>query len=119
MPNTRHRAVGPIAGSVGLRTYEVSFERDYAGPVHWHGWDQLTVAATGTLSVRCGGARRLVPSSRAVWIPARARHAELLHGPATMRTLYFAPRLVRRLPRRCAIVDISPLLHELIAHVIG
>lgn len=99
-----------------MRTYQIALQTDYTSPVHWHAWDQLTYAATGAMRVHSDGASWLVPSRRAVWIPARARHTEQLDAPATMSTLYFAPRLVRALPRRCAIVDVSTLLHELIVH---
>jgi AraC-like DNA-binding protein len=105
-----------LARSTNVRAYIVTLPNDYTSPVHWHAWDQLTYAAAGTLRVHGDGVSWLVPSGRAVWIPVRARHAEQLYGPAAMTTLYFAPRLVRLLPRRCAIVEVSPLLRELIVH---
>src|SRR5439155_18090755 len=48
---------------------------------------------------------------------AGIEHAEHMFAPVTMRTLYFAPRLVQNLPRtECRAVNISSLLRELILH---
>jgi AraC-like DNA-binding protein/quercetin dioxygenase-like cupin family protein len=105
--------------SVVVRTHQASFPYDYTSPIHWHPWDQLTYAASGVMRVHGEESSWLVPPRRAVWVPAETRHAEELHGPATVRTLYFAPGSTHRLPGRCGIVDISPLLHELIVHVSG
>jgi AraC-like DNA-binding protein len=53
----------------------------------------------------------------ALWVPAGIEHAERMFAPVTMRTLYFAPRLVAHLPRaECRAVNISSLLRELILH---
>jgi AraC-like DNA-binding protein len=38
-------------------------------------------------------------------------------GEVSLRTLYFRPKLVRGLPRACAVVNISPLLKELILYI--
>lgn len=37
-----------------------------------------------------------------------------MSGTVDMRTLYFRPRLVRSLPRKCCVVNVPILLHELI-----
>ena len=104
-------------GSVVVRTHQVTFPHDYTSPIHWHPWDQLTYAASGVMCVHGEDSSWLVPPRRAVWVPAETRHAEELDGPVTVRTLYFAPGSTHRLPPRCGIVDISPLLHELIVHM--
>ena len=36
-----------------------------------------------------------------------------------MRTLYVKPGLVKSLPRDCRLVNVSPLLNELILHICG
>jgi len=58
----------------------------------------------------------VVPPQRAVWIPARIPHTIAMSGAVSMRTLYLKPRLVRTLPRTCCVVNVSPLLRELILH---
>jgi AraC-like DNA-binding protein len=52
-----------------------------------------------------------------VWLPAGTRHAEEMHAPVSVRTLYFAPRLAKTLPRACRVINISTLVRELILHV--
>jgi hypothetical protein len=58
----------------------------------------------------------LVPPHRAVWLPAGMTHVEELHAPVSVRNLYFGPGLAKGLPRTCCMVNISPLLRELIQH---
>jgi AraC-like DNA-binding protein len=59
----------------------------------------------------------LVPPGRALWIPARVRHSEHVEAPAAMTTLYFSASHARPRPRQPAMIDMTPLLNELIAHV--
>jgi AraC-like DNA-binding protein len=40
-----------------------------------------------------------------------------MSGPVAMRTLYFRARLAGALPRDCCVVNVSPLLRELVLHV--
>jgi AraC-like DNA-binding protein len=104
-------------GSVWVRTFPVTLEHDHVLPAHAHDWDQLTYAASGVLRVDTADASWTVPPHTAVWVPAGVEHAEQMFAPVTMRTLYFAPRLVRNLPRaECRAVNISSLLRELILH---
>lgn len=69
------------------------------------------------MRMHTGTEQWLVPPGRAIWIPARTRHAEHVQGTASLHTLYFAAGMVRALPRACTIVEVSPLLRELLAHV--
>lgn len=104
-------------GSVWVRTFPVTLEHDHALAPHTHEWDQLTYAASGVLRVDTADASWTVPPHTAVWVPAGVEHAEHMFAPVTMRTLYFAPRLVTGLPRlECRAVNISSLLRELILH---
>lgn len=58
----------------------------------------------------------VVPAQRAVWIPGQTPHSIAISGAVSMRTLYLRARLVRHLPRNCCVVNVSPLLQELILH---
>jgi len=60
----------------------------------------------------------VVPSHRAVWIPAGVGHSIAMSGWVSMRTLYIVPKLVAALPRRCCVVGVPPLLRALILHAI-
>jgi AraC-like DNA-binding protein len=58
----------------------------------------------------------VVPPLRAVWIPAKTPHSIVMSGAVSMRTLYFLPALLQRLPRKCFVLNVSALLRELILH---
>ncbi len=109
----RHRPDGAVL----VRTYPVTFLHPHTITSHAHDWDQLTYAASGVMRVDTVDATWTVPPHCAVWVPAGVSHAEQMHAPVSVRTLYFAPRLAKALPRECRTVNISSLLRELILHV--
>ena len=100
-----------------VRTNPVTFLHAHTLASHAHDWDQLTYAASGVMRVETTTASWIVPPHCAVWVPAGVRHAEQMHAPVSVRTLYFAPRLAKTLPRECRTVNIPALLRELILHV--
>lgn len=104
-------------GSVWVRTFPATLLHDHTTMWHRHEWDQLTYAASGVMRVHTESASWLVPPHRAVWLPARTMHAEQMHAPVSVRSLYFVPKLAKSMPRECRIVNISPLLRELILHI--
>ena len=83
-------------------------------PVHCHPEDQLAYACRGVMTVHTGDGTWVVPAQRAVWIPAKVPHSVAMSGVVSMRTIYFRTRLVRGLPRACVVVNVAPLLRELI-----
>ena len=92
------------------------FTHGYVIPPHFHPEDQLVYASRGVMTVRTDQGTWVVPPRRAVWIPARTPHSITMSGPVSMRTLYLRARMARRLPRNCCVVNVSPLLQELILH---
>ena len=86
-------------------------------PDHFHDSDQLVYACQGVMTVRAKDGTWIVPTHRAVWIPARMSHGIKMSGGVSMRTIYLKPHLVRALPRNCCVVNVSLLLRELIPHV--
>jgi AraC-like DNA-binding protein len=94
--------------------------RDYPAsqviPVHSHNQDQLVYASRGVMTVRTSDGAWVVPTHRAVWIPASVPHTICMSGMVAMRTLYLEPRLAKALPRGCCVVNVTPLLRELILH---
>ena len=68
------------------------------------------------MTVRTGSGAWVVPTYRAVWIPAPVSHSITMSGTVAMSTLYLRPRLAKSLPRTCCVVNVSPLLKELILH---
>src|SRR4051812_39300942 len=104
-------------GSVWVRTHPLTLLHDQTVAAHTHDWDQLTYATAGVLKVSTHDSSWIVPAHRAVWVPAGTVHAEQMFAPVSVRTLYFAPRVARTLPRDCRTLNISTLLRELILHV--
>ena len=88
-------------------------------PLHFHDRDQLVYASQGVMTVLTAAGIWVVPKLRAVWIPASVPHSISMSGKVAMRTLYLRPRLARTLPRECCVVNVSPLLRELILHACG
>ncbi len=76
----------------------------------------MIFASKGVMTVRTRQGIWVVPPLRAVWIPAGTPHSVAMSGAVSMRTLYFLPRLVRALPKKCFVMNVSPLLRELIIH---
>jgi AraC-like DNA-binding protein len=59
-----------------------------------------------------------VPPHRAVWVPAGMERSIEVSAGLTMRTLFFKPGIARSLPRQCCVMNVTPLLRELILHTI-
>ncbi|HEY6129484.1 MAG TPA: helix-turn-helix transcriptional regulator [Candidatus Acidoferrum sp.] len=95
--------------------------RDYSDgevcPLHFHDRDQVVYASRGVMTVRTKVGTWVVPPNRAVWIPAKVPHTITMSGTVAFRTLYLKPQLAGGLPRTCCVVNVSPLLKELIVHV--
>jgi AraC-like DNA-binding protein len=85
-------------------------------PEHSHPEDQLLFASKGVMTLRTKQGVWVVPPQRAIWIPENTSHSVALSGQVSMRTLYFLPQLCRALPKRCFVMNVSPLLRELILH---
>lgn len=83
-------------------------------PAHFHDRDQLVYASRGVMTVSTGAGTWVVPTHRAVWIPAAVPHTITMSGVVAMRTLYLKPKLASNMPRECCVVNVSPLLRELI-----
>jgi AraC-like DNA-binding protein len=81
---------------------------------HFHEEDQLVHAVSGVMTVRSPGGTWVVPPQRAIWVPSRQPHAIDIAGVVLMKTVYLAPGLVRGLPPTCCVVNVTPLLRELI-----
>ena len=88
-------------------------------PPHQHAKHQLIHAVRGLMVVTAEQGRWVVPSTRALWMPAGWRHTVLCIGEVHMRSLYIRPEAVAHLPdRAAATVGVHPLLRELIASAV-
>ena len=114
------RSRQPVQACPSLRSPVATLVYDFAHghviPPHFHPEDQLVYATRGVMTVRTEDGTWVVPPRRAVWIPAKTPHSIDMSGPVSMRTLYLRARMARKLPRSCRVVNVSPLLQELILH---
>lgn len=87
---------------------------------HRHAWAQLAYCATGVVQVTAardaavGDVTYIVPPTRAVWIAPGARHAVHVLEDAEFRTLYIDASATPAGWRDCRVIEVSPLLRELV-----
>ncbi len=109
-----------FVSSMDPRSQITTLSHDYAAghviPSHFHDRDQLVYASQGVMTIRTSEGTWVVPTRRAVWIPAKIPHTIRMSGTVAMRTLYLKPRLAKTLPRTCCVVHVSALLKELILY---
>jgi AraC-like DNA-binding protein len=100
-----------------VRCYAVSHPGGVLALPQDPAWDQLIYAVRGVLTVQTADGSWVVPPHRAAWVPAGVRFRLDLSGQATLRTLY-TTRALELLPATCRVLDVSPLLRELILHAV-
>jgi AraC-like DNA-binding protein len=76
----------------------------------------MVYAARGVMTVSTNDGTWIVPTHRAVWIPARKQHRIVMSGVVAMRTLYLRPGTAKTLREECCVVNVPLLLKELILH---
>lgn len=96
----------------------VPFAHDYehgeSEPWHQHECAQLLHILSGVVRVDTASGCWVVPPWRGVWLPAGTQHAIRITGKVAARTLFIDPLARADLPASCQIVQITPLLRELI-----
>jgi AraC-like DNA-binding protein len=60
----------------------------------------------------------LVPSARALWMPARKAHEIQCRTDLAMRTVYMSTEIEVPFGDRCAVIEVSPLLREVILRLV-
>lgn len=81
---------------------------------HSHPWVQFSYAISGVLEVQTAQGRFIAPSQRAVWIPAGIKHRVQCSARTQIRSLYINSKVLHDAPQNCRVVEVSPLLKELI-----
>ncbi|MFI4976713.1 MAG: AraC family transcriptional regulator [Caulobacterales bacterium] len=101
-----------------VRSLAETYRRGGHIPRHKHPWGQLAYATSGVMRVVTPGVAWLSPPTRAIWLPPQLPHEIWMQGETAMRTLYIAPEPASALPAAPAVLEVSPLLRELILHVL-
>ena len=81
---------------------------------HSHPWAQLSYASQGVLEVQTAAGRFIAPPQRAVWVPAGMPHRVYRSPQTEMRSLYLDGSITAWAPPGCRVLEVSPLLRELI-----
>jgi len=84
---------------------------------HTHEDHQLAWASTGVLTVRSQSDAWVLPTTRALFIPAGVRHETLSQGAATMRSAYIRPSFSSVTWTVCTPVIASTLMGELLGRL--
>lgn len=86
-------------------------------PRHTHPRSQLLFAERGMLVTTTADGTWVAPPERAIWTPAGIPHVTR-HGAGTkLRSIFVRHDAVAGLPIRCAVIQVSPLLRELLLAV--
>jgi len=101
-----------------VRSLAYDYPSGHRVPEHVHDWHQLVYAVHGVMTLSTAAGSWIVPPHRGVWMPAGIEHAIRMSGPVSMRTLYIERRVARDLPRDVRIVDVPPLLREVMLRAV-
>ena len=97
-----------------VRALATDYPKGHLIPPHRHDWAQLVYARAGVMTVLTAAGAWVVPPQRAVWMPAEMEHAIRCATRLSMRTLYVDAGARHGLPAGCGVVNVAPLLRELI-----
>ena len=113
-------AESPIQGDLSrpIVTRRTTYADGYQIDPHWHGRAQFVFAVAGTMRVRTPRRAWIVPPSRALWVPARTVHEIEMHGNVEMRSLYLDEASGSGMPSSCVVLNVTPLLRELIVRAV-
>jgi len=112
--------------SITIRSFGVTFAYGrnvlphQAVPPRALDWHKLIYATRGVLDVHTVQGVWVAPPHRAVWISARIDFRVEMHGTVALRALYLKTgrRFFPGATRTCAVVNVSPLLRELILRTV-
>ena len=104
----------PRAIVAGARDFDAALET----PPHSHPRGQLIYAERGTLTTTAATGTWVAPANRAIWIPAGVTHVTRLTVNTEIRSIFIRKDANLGLPIHCAVVQVDPLLRELILAVV-
>jgi len=102
-----------------VRSLAATFRAGAEIDQHRHSWGQLVYVARGAMRVAAEGGFWLTPPTRALWVPAGVAHRLRAVGTeVALRTLYIARPRAAALPATTMVVEVAPLLRELVMHIV-
>lgn len=117
MPHTGQPAPVPpvpvqLTRSVHGRMFDIP--AGYRVDMHCHDWVQFTYASAGIMQVLTERHSYLLPPQCAVWIPPGVRHTVYSERALAFRSLYLGDDILNGYARECAVLQVTPLVRELI-----
>lgn len=86
---------------------------------HAHPRGQILYAIAGVMIVQSAEGSWVVPPSRALWLTAGLEHDVKMAGDVKIRTVFVDASIIDHLPASISVIDVSPLLRELIVAAVG
>ncbi|MGF6226372.1 AraC-like DNA-binding protein [Inquilinus ginsengisoli] len=96
-----------------------SFPAGFSGAWHDHPRAQLIYPGRGVMVLHTRHGQWVVPPLQGCWLPAGEEHRVETSAGFEMLSAYCRGPLLRRLPERCGVVAVSPLLREVILALEG
>nr|MBF3180305.1 AraC family transcriptional regulator [Pseudomonas aeruginosa] len=100
---------------VGLEVDSTGHRSDW----HCHRRAQLLYMAAGSVTLYFAERICQLTPLQAAWLPAGVPHRTVLHGRFAYRSLYFEPSAFAELPDSVQVLEVGPLLRELILRMTG
>jgi AraC-like DNA-binding protein len=97
-----------------IAVFALDFAQGTTTGRHQHPFAQLVHASSGVLRVITDRGAWVVPPGRAIWMPAHFEHEVRMMTSAQMRTVYVTEEALPKGPKDARVVEVPPLLRELI-----
>ena len=117
-----------------IHPIEIGFRVDAALPViplamkinragcaasHAHPRGQFIYASRGVMRVICEQSIWVIPPTQAVWVPPETEHEVYFPGEVSLRNLFIDPSATSGLPKSSTVLNVSPLLRELVLKAVS
>jgi AraC-like DNA-binding protein/mannose-6-phosphate isomerase-like protein (cupin superfamily) len=86
---------------------------------HSHPRGQLLYAIEGVMIVQSAEGTWIVPPNRALWLAAGLKHDVKMSGEVKIRTVFIDAMTVQHMPEKSSVIEVSPLLRELIVAAVS
>jgi AraC-like DNA-binding protein len=107
-----------VTGTHALHVQGYDMTRGQRFGTHSHVTAQLTVAAAGVITAEVGTSTWLLPPSVALWIPGSVPHDVVASRSARFHSVYVLPRHCPIRWTEPVVVAATPLVRELVAHLL-
>ncbi len=110
----RRRQEPTFERPITLLSFDLPKGANFSSHQHQHAWGQFFYAISGVMFIYTKSGSFIVPPNHAVWIPGGIEHGVEAPGGAEVRSLLFHHEQTESLSPVCCVLEVSPLLRELI-----